>query len=56
MSVRKYKNSIPLERQLEDLASCGITLNPDVTIDHLLKSYGREDFEKDPHTSRLYHG
>ncbi|WP_279239794.1 hypothetical protein [Scytonema sp. UIC 10036] len=35
-----------LEQQLEKLAELGLTLNEGVTIDDLLYSFDREDYEK----------
>ena len=38
-----------LERQLDALASCGIRLLPDATLEDLLDEYTREEFAKDPY-------
>ena len=40
---------VPLERQLEELRSCGITMLPERTLNELLLSFGREEYEGDPY-------
>lgn len=45
---------IPLETQLETLAARGIALRPDRTIDDLLFSYPREEYEAEPYTLLLF--
>ncbi|MBT8142907.1 MAG: hypothetical protein HKN88_10435 [Gammaproteobacteria bacterium] len=40
---------IPLEQQLETLASLGVTFEPGITIEDLLYSFPREEYEKDPY-------
>jgi len=37
-----------LEEQLGVLAECGIVLRPGFTVDHILESFPREDYEEDP--------
>ncbi|MGH9755044.1 MAG: hypothetical protein ACREA2_19885 [Blastocatellia bacterium] len=37
-----------MEKQLQTLHDCGIRLAPGITIDHLLASYDREDYEAKP--------
>ena len=48
--LRRFSRSRPsrvsLEEQLEIFASCGITLSDGITIDHLLRSATREDYER----------
>lgn len=45
---------IPLETQIENLAMAGIELKPECTIDHLLKEFPREAYERDPYDKLLY--
>ena len=40
---------VPLERQLEELRSCGITMLPERTLNELLLSFRREEYEGDPY-------
>ena len=39
----------PLEGQIKTLASCGIILRDDLTIEHLLAMFYREAYENDPY-------
>lgn len=48
------KNSVKLETQIEQLAQIGLGLSPGVTIDDLLYSFGRADYEKPPFDLLLY--
>lgn len=43
-----------LEQQIEDLANAGLRLNAAVTIDDLLHSFPREEFEGAPYTTLLF--
>lgn len=45
---------ITLERQLETLAQLGLPLNDGVTVDDLLYSWGREDYESKPYDTLLF--
>ncbi len=38
----------PLEEQLRILANCGVKLRGEFTADHLLESFPRKEYEKDP--------
>jgi hypothetical protein len=42
-------NRIPLEQQLETLASCGIHLKPEFSVETLLESFSREKYETSPY-------
>jgi len=42
-------SKVSLEDQIEVLASCGITLNSGITIDHLLTSFDRGTYESNPY-------
>jgi hypothetical protein len=42
-------NRIPLEEQLETLASCGIHLKPEFSVETLLESFPREKYETSPY-------
>ena len=42
-----------LERQLQDLAACGVHLLPDATPETLLREWSEQDFEKDPYELAL---
>jgi hypothetical protein len=43
------KPRISIEQQLENLASCGIHLKPEFSVDTLLKSFDREKYEERPY-------
>lgn len=40
--------SIALEKQLDKLATCGIRLLPEITIENLLAEYDRQKYEEEP--------
>lgn len=42
-------NAIPLETQIDALREAGLSLNPGRTIDELLTSWPRADYERDPY-------
>ena len=42
------QTKMTLEQQLDALAALGLTLNDDVTVDDLLYSWDREEYEKEP--------
>jgi hypothetical protein len=50
---RRSKESLTLERKLEILAECGLSLVPPFTAHDLLESWPREDFEKPGFTMTL---
>jgi hypothetical protein len=43
-----HREPIRLEEQLDKLARLGLTLAEGITIDDMLHSFGREDYEKEP--------
>jgi hypothetical protein len=45
--------SISVEEQLKILSGCGIRLQPDITIEHLLASFDRESYEAEPYVLLL---
>jgi hypothetical protein len=45
--------TIPLEKQLDTLSRCGITLRHNVTIEHLLASFDRKSYEEEPYVLLL---
>ena len=45
---------VPLEKQIADFARAGLTLSPGRTVEELLQSLQREDFEKDPYQLLLF--
>lgn len=45
---KKRRKHIPLEEQLDTLARCGIRPLPGRTVDELLESFEREQYEEDP--------
>jgi len=47
--IKMPRKSSPLEEQIKTLASCGIILRDDVTIEHLLAMFSREAYENDPY-------
>jgi len=44
---------IPLEQQLENLATCGIRLNPEFSVETLLESFPREKYEERPYVGAV---
>lgn len=51
---KRPPQSIPLETQLSNLATCGIRLAEGVTTDDLLESYSRDCLEEPPYEMLLY--
>jgi hypothetical protein len=47
------KPHIPLERQLEELAKCGVRLNPGFSVATLLEEFAREKFEERPYAGAV---
>jgi len=47
------KPQISLEQQLENLATCGVRLNPPFTADTLLEEFAREKFEARPYVGAI---
>ena len=45
---------VPVEKQLETLATIGVRLNPNVSLDDMLLSFPREDFERKPYDLVLF--
>lgn len=45
--------SITIEEQLKTLSDCGIRLRPNITLEHLLASFDRESYEKEPYVLLL---
>ena len=45
---------VPLEKQIADFAAAGLTLAPGRTIDELLQTWSREEYEKDPYQCLLF--
>ena len=45
----KKPKSIPLEEQLKTLADCGVSLNPEATIEDLFMFHSREEHEAAPY-------
>ena len=50
---RLLRRPVPLEAQLDVLATCGIRPKQGVTVDDLLYSFDREKYEKEPYTPLL---
>jgi len=48
-SVGSLTTAVPLEKQLEQVLSCGIDFAPGITISNLLDLFDREQYEKDPY-------
>lgn len=46
---KKPQPRITLEEQLDSLANLGISLEPEITINDLLHSFAREEYEKKPY-------
>jgi hypothetical protein len=46
---RWNEKKLSLEEQLRVLSECGIKLSPGITADHLLASWAREQYEKEPY-------
>lgn len=44
---------IPLEQQLENLAACGVRLNPQFSVDTLLEEFSRERYEQRPYIGAM---
>ena len=44
---------VSLEKQIQVLQECGIELLPEITIEHLLASYNRDDYENEPYLHLL---
>jgi hypothetical protein len=52
--MSQISSAIPLEKQLQVLANAGITLNPGISVDDLLYSWDREEYESEPYNLLLF--
>jgi hypothetical protein len=50
----KDLSPVPLEEQLETLAQLGLELNDGITVDDLLYSWDRDEYEKQPYDAILF--
>lgn len=46
---KSSRKSVSLEEQVASLAMAGIRLRPNITMDHLLASFDRQQYESDPY-------
>lgn len=53
-SARPDIDPVPLEDQINALRDAGLTMAPGRTIDELLESWSREDYESDPYNLLLF--
>jgi hypothetical protein len=53
-ALARSSPQLKLEAQLAKLAELGLVLNPDITIDDLLESLDRSEYENEPFGSILY--
>ncbi len=54
VSARPDAETVPLERQIDALSDAGLSLAPGRTIDELLESWAREDYEGNPYNLLLF--
>lgn len=50
----KKKRKLSLEEKLQSLEEVGVALEPDRSIDELLESFGREEYEGDSYDDLLF--